>query len=652
MNDTLDLEQLAVRESEQVEWKETVADTDDVVRTLSAFANDLANLGGGYVVCGAAERKDEHGFQRVERVGVTASRMKELEGKILQLCRDCVDPPLTPQVAELPSETADKRVLVFVQPATGHAHSFRSHDKTTRYWVRIGRETREARNGTLRELLVRKGALEPWDRRACNGATVSDLDLLALRDALQRMRVFSADVGVEAYLSDDKQLSPFVPSLFVRESLTGTLRPRNFAILLFGLEPQRFIPGAFSLFSIYPGQDRSDPHAERHEIAGTLIEQARRLSELLDVQSFTAFDKTDASSPNAVKYPKRALYEAMGNALAHRDYEINDPTRVTVFEHRIEIRSPGSLPYGVNSERFKTGKAGPRWRNQALAWFFNRLQLAQAEGQGIPTIFRSMREEGCPPPGFVTEEVAVTCILPAHPRHALLREYREVEQSLALGELQRSKEKIAELLQRDMYNARGLQLFGEVQTVLRDPEPVFNMLTSREFDISRLPRSAALQLSEALLSGGDTSSAYRSLASQLLKSAAFGGLEERELRRVGVAMLRNRDEQALLDLIERNSAAHPEWSENPSILQLKGDAFIGLAKRCRNAAGRKNLPARTRDRSWGQFHDYVETAERLLKKAEGLSVDPGISALVRRNLDYVEELKRKHSYRLRRPRSN
>ena len=108
------------------------------------------------------------------------------------------------------------------------------------------------------------------------------------------------------------------------------------------------------------------PHAERYEIAGTVIEQARRLTELLDVQSFTTFDKTDSNSPNAVKYPKRALYEAMGNALAHRDYEITDPTRATVFEDRIEILSPGSLPYGVDSERFKQGKAGPRWRNQAL----------------------------------------------------------------------------------------------------------------------------------------------------------------------------------------------------------------------------------------------------------------------------------------------
>ena len=165
--------------------------------------------------------------------------------------------------------------------------------------------------------------------------------------------------------------------------------------------------GAASLFSVYPGIDRSTPHAERHELSGTLIEQSGRISQLLDVQSFTSFDKTNQSAPNAVKYPKRALYEAMGNALAHRNYELDDPTRITVFDDRIEVHSPGSLPFGVDPDRFREGRAGPRWRNQSLAWFFNRLQLAQAEGQGIPTILRVMREEGCPPPIFEVEDARV-----------------------------------------------------------------------------------------------------------------------------------------------------------------------------------------------------------------------------------------------------
>ncbi|MFY9824611.1 MAG: ATP-binding protein [Thermoanaerobaculia bacterium] len=276
--------------------------------------------------------------------------------------------------------------------------------------------TIEARNRLLRELLVRKGVLEPWDRRPCNDATINDLDLLALRDALQRMEVFTPERGVEPYLEKGVQITPFVPSLCIAEPLTGVLRPRNYAVLLFGREPQKFVPGAFAIYSAYPGRDRTDPVARRLEIAGTLLDQARRVQEQLDAEVVILFDKTDLKTPNAEKYPRRALQEAMVNALAHRDYELFDPARFTSYQDRIEFISPGSLPYGVTIEDLRKRRVTPRWRNQSLAWFLSRLQLAQAEGQGIQTIRSTMKAAGCPPPRFEATEVSVTCMLRAHPR--------------------------------------------------------------------------------------------------------------------------------------------------------------------------------------------------------------------------------------------
>lgn len=258
--------------------------------------------------------------------------------------------------------------------------------------------------------------LEPWDRRRCTTATVNDLDLLALRDALQRMGIFAPEVGVEPYLADGVQLSPFVPSLCVAEPLSDVVRPRNYAVLLFGTAPQRFIPGAFTIYSAYPGIDRTDPFAQRFEIPGTLIDQARRLQQLLDAEAVTLFDKTDLKTPNAEKYPRRALQEAMVNALAHRDYELVDPTRITSYRDRTEFISPGPLPVGITLKDLQTRNVAPRWRNQALAWFLARLQLAQAEGQGIQTIRSTMKAAGCPPPIFDASEVSVTCVLRAHPR--------------------------------------------------------------------------------------------------------------------------------------------------------------------------------------------------------------------------------------------
>src|SRR5207245_4680882 len=97
------------------------------------------------------------------------------------------------------------------------------------------------------------------------------------------------------------------------------IRPRNFTLLLFGANPQRFFPGAYAIFSVYRGKDRSEPTAERVDVTGTVGEQAKKLIELLNTEAYTAFDKT-SEQPNQVKYPRRALQEAVVNALAHRDY--------------------------------------------------------------------------------------------------------------------------------------------------------------------------------------------------------------------------------------------------------------------------------------------------------------------------------------------
>ena len=413
----IDLKDIAVRESEQVEWKEDVADPDDVVATLCAFANNISNLGGGRVVCGAREDKDEHGFPILVRKGLSAARLKEVEGIVLTRCRERVSPPLVPLVDEVPSDLPERRILVFTAPSSTEAHSFRRGNEGGKYFVRISRETREARNGILRDLLVRKGGAEPWDRRPCAQATEEDIDLLVLREGLQRLGLHrGGNGGAEAYLSTTLRLNIFVPPLLVREPLTGILRPRNFAILLFGRDVQLFIPGAISFFSAYEGTNRSVRQGQRTELGGTLLSQVGVMLPLLEAQAVTLYDKEDLARPSVLKYPTRALREALVNAFVHRDYERVDPLRVTSFLDRIEINSPGGLPADVSLDALRSGEVNAQWRNQTLAWFFNRLGLAEAEGQGIETIHETMHAAGCPPPEFQADGSKVICILRAHPR--------------------------------------------------------------------------------------------------------------------------------------------------------------------------------------------------------------------------------------------
>jgi hypothetical protein len=146
-----------------------------------------------------------------------------------------------------------------------------------------------------------------------------------------------------------------------------------------------------------------------------------------------------------------------------------------------------------------------------------------------------------------------------------------------------------------------------------------------------------VQLAEAL-ENDHASDNDRALARTLLAAAARGRLEERELRRIAVAMSRARDDQGAITLIERHLVEHPEWERSPSLRQLRGDALIGLAKRCRATAKKTGIAAATRARAWKEFHTYLERAERELRYALSLSVDLNLSEQIQRNIHYLEKL--------------
>ena len=339
---------------------------------------------------------------------------------VLTICNTNVSPSIQPIVEEINHPTeADKRILVFIMPSTTKAHSFRDGEKTT-YWVRNAKSTIEAKNGLFRQLMIKNNEIDYFDKRINFHASEADIDLLAMRSYLSDMNFSLLNKSIEDFISDTAQITSLIPPLFGKSGLDNILRPRNFTILLFGKNPQRFFSHAHTIVSIYNGTDRGTRHGERYELTGTIIEQAKDAIKILNNQSYVAFDKVNGRA-NQVKYPVRALQEAVINAIVHRDYQIPQPIRITVFSDRIEVLSPGSLHWGILKEDFINGKATPSWRNQSFAHLFYKLDLAQNEGQGITTILWTMQKEGCPPPIFEVGVETITCILPAHERHERIR---------------------------------------------------------------------------------------------------------------------------------------------------------------------------------------------------------------------------------------
>ena len=87
---------------------------------------------------------------------------------------------------------------------------------------------------------------------------------------------------------------------------------------------------------------------------------------------------------------------------------------------------------------------------------------------------------------------------------------------------------------------------------------------------------------------------------------------------------------------------HPEWDRSASLRQLRGDALIGLAKRCRANARKGDLARETKQRSWREFHAYLGRADRELQDALALSVDQELTDQIHRNLDDAETLRREN----------
>jgi ATP-dependent DNA helicase RecG len=633
----LDLREIALRESEQVEWKEGVADIDDVVRTISAFANDWSNLGGGYVVCGAKETRDEAGFPKVELIGLTSSRFKEIEGRVLERCRSRVEPSLAPMLVEVETDNPERRVLVFVAPASRRAHQFRSDNDSGKFFVRIGRETREARDGILRELLVRKGAALPFDAEPNPVASAQDIDLITLRELLTRASLWDPARDIDDYFDELKPVHALMPSIGVREALSGVLRPRNFALLLFGKDVTRFVPGAHAVISIYPGEDRGEPYAERQEITGPLASQIGRVLELVNAQSSTVFDKTDLGTPNVARFPERALKEAIVNAFAHRDYSAHQPIRVTVFSDRIEVTSPGALLPGIDRSAFLAGKGRPVWRNQALSLLLNRLNLAQAEGQGIPTILRSMREAGNPDPVFELADDCVTCILPAHPRHALLKRIKSVEEALVLGKVSEARNDIEELLSNDPYNVRTVDLFINVARMQSDENLVANFVMKQMDVIASFPRTSLVLLAEGLVHSDNPSRRNKDLATKLLALAGQAIVDEADARRTAIAMRKAGEIESVVSFVDRQLELHPGW-KSPALLKLRGRALIDMAKKALETARNPDITPQLRGNARLQVSRYLDRAGVDLEEAKA-HADGDELDWVERDLQFLERMR-------------
>ena len=120
------------------------------------------------------------------------------------------------------------------------------------------------------------------------------------------------------------------------------------------------------------------------------------------------------------KIPEAAFREAIANALIHRVWDVESQIKVSMFDDRIEIISPGGLPSGITEDEYLAGKLSVL-RNRNLANVFYRLGLVEIFGTGITRI-KQLYEEGLKQPEFEFSENAIKMVLPAFEKNLNLTE--------------------------------------------------------------------------------------------------------------------------------------------------------------------------------------------------------------------------------------
>jgi len=103
----------------------------------------------------------------------------------------------------------------------------------------------------------------------------------------------------------------------------------------------------------------------------------------------------------SVAYPITALHEIITNAVLHRDYSIADDIHILIFDNRVEVMSPGTLPAHITPENILSERYA---RNGVIVRLINKFPNPPNKdvGEGLNTAFRAMREMRLKPP-FVTQ---------------------------------------------------------------------------------------------------------------------------------------------------------------------------------------------------------------------------------------------------------
>lgn len=386
---------------------------EDIIHTLCAYANDINNWDGGYVIIGVEE---ENGKAKLPPIGLHVQELDTIQKKLIELSHKLI--PVYIPVFQ-PYLINGKHILVVFAPA-GDNRPYKapislSEKRTERaMFIKRGSKTVKVKDGSDDERrLIELTARIPFDDRINQTASLDDLNLRLIQNYLKEVR---------SSLFEESTKIPFAElcrHLMIAKGSDELLRPTNAGLLLFNEHPEKFFSGAKIELIIHKNEVGKD-YVEKI-FTGSIIQQIRDVLQYFKtniVEELVIKSAKQAESIRFFNYPFQAIEEAVVNAVYHKSYERENPVEIQIHKDKIEILSfPGPMP-PINQTMLKQQRVVARdYRNRKIGGFLKELKLTEGRGTGLPIIHKSLEENGSPPPVFETDEnnAYFLCVLPIHP---------------------------------------------------------------------------------------------------------------------------------------------------------------------------------------------------------------------------------------------
>ena len=364
------IEKIYLGEDSTIEFKRELPRRDGLADEIAAFANAR----GGVILIGV----DDHG----DIVGLDQQNLNQAEMTVIEICRDSIEPrvPIFTEKLRL-----DEKFLLKIDVP----HGLFIHKTSGGYFIRQGSSKIEMPKEYLARLLQSRSrvGIVSFEKQSVSNTTRGTLR----NDLCQRFfTVEPAEHEVEQLL--------LMRDLLVREG--SQVRASVAGMLMCHDRPDDYLYNSFIQAVFYRGKKKdANYQIDAKDFRGPLDRQ------VLDAYRFVArynqvSARKDIGRMDRSQYSMRAVFEALVNAVVHRDYSKTvSKIRLFMFADRLELCSPGALANTATVENLRYRQAT---RNELLARLLSEVTVEDDVGRQVARRhFLERRGEGV---GIILDE--------------------------------------------------------------------------------------------------------------------------------------------------------------------------------------------------------------------------------------------------------